>query len=90
MAIKKFGDWCNQNVNEDVAMSGLGTTGKYAAQAASRGAAKTYNPKQVETLVNTFVSQFTHPTEQRMLVKMLRSKLLHAKDMFKSEAEVPQ
>ena len=89
MAITKFEDWCDKNMNEDVTMSNLGSIGRYATQAAERGASKVYNPKQVESLVDTFISQFTHPAEQRLLVKMLRSKLLHAKDMFKSEMDVP-
>lgn len=63
--------------------TGLGSAGRYAGMAAKAGAKKTYNLKQIESLVDTFVSQFSKPSEQRQLVRLLRKKLLHAKDMFK-------
>lgn len=67
--------------------TGLGTAGKYASMASTAGQKKTYNLRQIEDLVNTFISQFNKPSEQRTVVRLLRKKLLHAKDMFKPESE---
>lgn len=66
-------------------VTGLSTAGKYASMAAKAGEKKTYNLKQIESLVDTFVSQFNKPSEQRMLVRILKKKLVHAKDMFKPD-----
>lgn len=67
--------------------TGLGAAGRYASMASTFGQKKTYNLKQIEDLVNTFISQFNKPSEQRTVVRLLRKKLLHAKDMFKPESE---
>jgi hypothetical protein len=67
--------------------TGLGIAGKYASMASTFGQKKTYNLKQIEDLVNTFIRQFNKPSEQRTVVRLLRKKLLHAKDMFKAESE---
>lgn len=66
-------------------VTGLGSAGRLASMAAKAGSKKTYNLKQIESLVNTFISQFTKPSEQRELVRQLRKKLIHAKDMFKPD-----
>jgi hypothetical protein len=67
--------------------TGLGIAGKYASMASTFGQKKTYNLKQIEDVVNTFIRQFNKPSEQRTVVRLLRKKLLHAKDMFKAESE---
>lgn len=73
--------------SESFKSTGLGTAGRYASMASAFGQKKTYNLRQIEDLVNTFIRQFNKPSEQRTVVRLLRKKLLHAKDMFKPESE---
>ncbi len=67
---------------------GSGILGKTAARASSLGEKKLFNARQIEELVDTFVKQFNKPSEQRAVVRILKKKLMHAKDMFKPDAEI--
>jgi len=80
MAIKKFNEWCNE-FNEN-AMNSLGQVGTYASRAAEAGAKKNYNLKNVQDALTIFLSQFKHPSEQTILVKMLKNSLKNPRTMF--------
>jgi len=80
MAIKKFNEWCNE-FNEN-AMNSLGQVGIYASRAAEAGAKKNYNLKNVQDALTIFLSQFKHPSEQTILVKMLKNSLKNPRTMF--------
>ena len=80
MAIKKFNDWCNE-FNEN-AMNSLGQVGAYASRAAEAGAKKNYSLTNVRDALTIFLSQFTHPSEQTTLVRMLKNLLKNPRTMF--------
>jgi hypothetical protein len=63
-------------------VSSLGSIKTYADIAAKRGEKRTFNYDQVEALFKTFLSQFQKPSEQRLLVNMLRQKMVRPYEMF--------
>jgi len=87
MAIKKFNEWCNE-FNEN-AMNSLGQVGTYASRAAEAGAKKNYNLKNVQDALTIFLSQFKHPSEQAILVKMLKNSLKNPRTMFNAGNQAP-
>jgi hypothetical protein len=89
MAIKKFGEWCQQFDENDTA----GLSGGYLNKlnrATDAGEAANLNKSKIEFLVDTFLKNFNTPAQQRMAVAVLRKRLMHARDMFKPEEEVPE
>lgn len=71
-----------QEDKEKRVSSGLGSIKRYSDIAATMGAKRTYNYDQVESLFNTFLSQFKKPSEQKSLITIMRQKLIRPQTMF--------
>lgn len=90
MAIKKFGEWC-QKFNETG--TGSAFSGAIVNKQERYGSALqnlNLNKVKINQAIEGFLTSFNDPAEQRMFIAELRKRLTHARDMFKTEEEVPE